>query len=142
LVVLANDYFYEGIPESAPVGTRLSLFNASTVEFHELIILKLNPTEQRTTDELSQLSLDELNRFAVGTVQSVVFAMPESEQYSFAAGSPVLAEEGRYLIFCAINVGSDPIDVRNETGQGPTKPIEGVPRHYQVGMMTEIAATG
>jgi len=140
--VVAEDYFFEGIPETAPVGTRLSLFNSSAAEFHEMVVFKLDPGEQRTTEELSQFPLDVLTAFGVGTIQSVVFAMPESEQYSYADGPPILAEEGRYLIFCSINVGSDPIEARNATAQGPTDDIDGVPRHYQVGMMTEVVASG
>jgi hypothetical protein len=140
--VVASDYVFEGLPDTAPVGTRLSLFNSSGAEFHEMVVYKLDPAEQRTIEELSALSLEELTAFGVGTIRSVVFAMPESDQYTYADGPPVLAEEGRYLIFCSINVGSDPIEARNATGRGPTETIEGVPRHYQVGMMTDIVATG
>ncbi len=140
--VHAFDYRYEGLPEAVPVGTRLALFNNSSAEFHEMVVYKLDPSELRSVEELSQLTLDDLTAFGVGSIQSVVFSMPDSEQYTYADGPPILAEQGRYLIFCAINVGTDPIDARNETARGPTAAIDGVPRHYQVGMMTEINATG
>lgn len=140
--VVASDYFFEGIPENAPVGTRLSLFNNSSAEFHEMVIFKVHDAEQRSVEELSKLSFDQLYSFDVGVLQSVVFAMPESEQYTNVEGPPVLAEEGRYLIFCAINVGTDPIEARNATARGPVHSIEGVPRHYEVGMVAEVIATG
>jgi hypothetical protein len=140
--VQAFDYRYEDVPESVPVGTRLSLFNNSSAEFHEMVIFKLHDAEQRSAEELSKLPFDQLYSFDVGVLQSVVFAMPESEQYTSVEGPPVLAEEGRYLIFCAINVGTDPIDARNATARGPVESIEGVPRHYEVGMMAEVVATG
>ena len=142
VAVDAADYRFEGIPDTAPVGTRFSLFNTSQAEFHEMIVYRLDPSEQRTIEELSQLPLDELTAFGVGRIQSVVFAMPESEQYTYAEGPPMLAEEGRYLIFCAINVGTDPIEARVLVADPPMAAIDGVPRHYQVGMMTEIIATG
>jgi hypothetical protein len=140
--VQAFDYRFAEVPESAPVGTELSLFNNSSAEFHEIVIFKLHDSEQRSVEELSKLPFDQLYSFDVGVLQSVVFAMPESAQYTNVEGPPVLAEEGRYLIFCAINVGMDPIDARNATARGPVDPIEGVPRHYEVGMMTEVTATG
>lgn len=140
--VQAFDYRYEGLPPMAPVGTTLSLFNNSSAEFHELVIIRLDSSEQRTVEELGQLSLEELTAFGVSQLQSVVFAMPESEQYTFVEGPPILAQEGRYVIFCAINVGTDPVDARNAVVRGPMEGIEGVPRHYQVGMIAEIIATG
>jgi hypothetical protein len=148
--VVADDYFYEGIPETVPVGTRLSLFNSSAREFHEMVVFKLDPAEQRTTEELSKLPNAELigrhdlGAVGVGEVLSVVFAMPESEQYTYVRDAPILAEEGRYIIFCGIPVGMDPIEARNATGQGSIDDvdIDGAPRHYQVGMMTEIVASG
>jgi hypothetical protein len=146
--VVADDYFFEGVPETVPVGTRLSLFNNSAREFHEMVVFQLDPAEQRTIEELSKLSNDELigpgdlGVFGVGKVLSVVFAMPESEQFTYVLAPPVLAEEGRYIIFCGIHVGLDPIEARNATAQGATDDIDGLPRHYEVGMMTEITATG
>ena len=148
--VVASDYFYEGVPETVPVGTRLSLFNSSAREFHEMVVFKLDPAEQRTIEELSQLPNIELvgrkdaGAVGVGQVLSVVFAMPESEQYTYVRNAPVLAEEGRYIIFCGIPIGMDPVEARNLTGQGAIKDADtdGVPRHYRVGMMTEIVASG
>ena len=148
--VVAGDYFYEEVPETVPVGTRLSLFNSSDREFHEMVVFKLDPAEQRTVEELIQVPNAELigprdmGVFGVGSVLSVVFAMPESEQYTYVRDAPVLAEEGRYIIFCGIPVGMDPIEARSATGQGSIddSDIDGVPRHYQVGMMTEIVASG
>ena len=148
--VVAGDYFYEGIPETVPVGTRLSLFNSSAREFHEMVVFKLDPAEQRTIEELSMLPNIELvgrkdaGAVGVGQVLSVVFAMPESEQYTYVRNAPVLAEEGRYIIFCGIPIGMDPVEARNLTGQGAIKDADtdGVPRHYRVGMMTEIVASG
>ena len=148
--VVAGDYFYEGVPETVPVGTRLSLFNSSAREFHEMVVFKLDPAEQRTIEELSMLSNIELvgrqdaGAVGVGEVLSVVFAMPESEQFTYVRNAPVLVEEGRYIIFCGIPIGMDPIEARNLTGQGAIKDADtdGVPRHYRVGMMTEIVASG
>jgi len=148
--VVAGDYFFEGIPETVPVGTRLSLFNSSAREFHEMVVFKLDPAEQRTIEELSKLANVELvgrrdsGAVGVGEVLSVVFAMPESEQYTYVRDAPVLAEAGRYIIFCGIPVGMDPIEARNATGRGSIDDadIDGVPRHYEVGMMTEIVVSG
>jgi hypothetical protein len=148
--VVAGDYFYEGVPETVPVGTRLSLFNSSAREFHEMVVFKLDPAEQRTIEELSMLPNIELvgrqdaGAVGVGEVLSVVFAMPESEQFTYVRNAPVLVEEGRYIIFCGIPIGMDPVEARNLTGQGAIKDADtdGVPRHYRVGMMTEIVASG
>jgi len=140
--VVAVDYRFDGIPETARVGTRLTFFNDSAVEFHELVLLRLDPSEDRTVDELAQLPFEDIDAASFGTVTSIGFAMPNSEQYSQIRGEPVLDEEGRYLIFCAINVGTDPEAARDAAGKGPARPIEGIPRHYEVGMMTEITVSG
>lgn len=148
--VVAGDYFYEGVPETVPVDTRLSLFNSSAREFHEMVVFKLDPAEQRTIEELSKLTNLELvgpSGFGVpgvGKLVSVVFAMPESPQYTYLHDVPVLAEEGRYIIFCNIPTGMDPIEARNRASQGPIKDADadGMPRHYEVGMMTEVVASG
>ena len=148
--VVAGDYFYEGVPETVPVDTRLSLFNSSAREFHEMVVFKLDPAEQRTIEELSKLASIELvgtsgfGAPGVGKLVSVVFAMPESPQYTYLHDVPVLAEEGRYIIFCNIPTGMDPIEARNRTSQGPIKDADadGMPRHYEVGMMTEVVASG
>lgn len=148
--VVAGDYFYEGVPETVPVNTRLSLFNSSVREFHEMVVFKLDPAEQRTIEELSELTGIELvgpsgfGAPGVGKLVSVVFAMPESPQYTYLHDVPVLAEEGRYIIFCNIPTGMDPIEAQNRTSQGPIKDADadGMPRHYEVGMMTEVVASG
>jgi len=147
---VAGDYFYEGVPETVPVDTRLSLFNSSAREFHEMVVFKLDPAEQRTIEELSKLTSLELvgpsgfGAPGVGKLVSVVFAMPESPQYTYLHDVPVLAEEGRYIIFCNIPTGMDPIEAQNRTSQGPIKDTDadGMPRHYEVGMMTEVVASG
>lgn len=45
--VEASDYEFSGIPATATVGTRLALFNNSAIEFHEMTVFRLDPTEMR-----------------------------------------------------------------------------------------------
>ena len=138
LTVTATDYTYSGLPEAVGAGVELQFVNDSPNEFHELVIFKLADDETRTVDELQSLPFEELDSYAVGSVQSVVLAMPESEQYTYLLGPPKLNDEGRYLVFCAIPVGMDPIEARSLVANGPVEDTNGQPRHYEVGMIQEV----
>jgi uncharacterized protein YcfL len=142
IAVVANDYFHEGIPETATVGTRLSLYNASSAEFHDMYILRLDPSELRTVEELSKLPVEELFASATGRIQSVAFAMPDAEQHYHGMGPQVFSEQGRYVIFCDAKVGADPEQASVDALSPPTNANDGVPRHYQVGEMTEVMVSG
>ena len=144
ITVVATDYRYEGLPETVPVGTRVSLVNESSAEFHEMAIVKLNDSETRPVEELSQLPFEELHYrgIEIGSIRSVVFAMPESPQYTFVLGPPAFGGPGRYIVFCSILVGADPERARTAVERGPMHSVEGVPRHYEVGMMTEVIVEG
>jgi hypothetical protein len=136
--VTGFDYGYEGLPAVLPRGTRFTFSNSSTTEFHEMAIIKLDDGDDRTLAELAQLSAPEIER--TGTLISVTLARPGQEQYSSPLGTPRAPEPGRYIVFCTVPVGSDPADVEDQASRGPYRQVEGVPAHFQVGMIAEFTA--
>lgn len=140
--IIAHDHYFEGVPtEPVPLGTTLTLFNASESEFHSIAIGHFGDDET-PLEELAALDLWAL--IFAGELTSVLFAMPGEEYYGRLTGSgwkpPVLDRVGRWVIFCNVSKGSDPEEVREHldtTGQPPFE-IEGAPRHYELGEIADI----
>lgn len=134
--VVGTDYVYSGVSETAPAGTKIEFINESPGEFHELAVLRVDPADRRTLDDFATLSFADLND--VGQLIGVALARPGEGTYRTVEGQTRLNLPGRYIIFCTVPVGSDPAEIENQVEFGPPKQIEGVPSHYQVGMLNEI----
>lgn len=143
--ITAADYEFRGIPDVVPAGTRLKLLNASSDEFHMALIIRLDPKDDRTSDELIALDvLDVIDQgaeeFPLGTPQAVMLARPGEPGYATPVGSPVVFNPGRYAVFCLIPVGADPAEAEARADAGPPVPadFEGTIPHYQGGMYAEF----
>jgi hypothetical protein len=137
--VTAIDYGYEGLPESVPAGTVLTLNNTSTVELHEIVAILLPEGEDRPVDVLLALPEEELMALmGSGEPALVALAAPGSNETVYAVGDGALTQAGRYAIVCFIPTGADPDAYLNAPpGDGPPQ-VEGGPPHFVAGMWTEL----
>ena len=135
--VVTVDYAYRDLPESAAVGTELTLSNASPTEVHEAVVIKVNPGEDRPTTELVKLGQDGLSR--VATLAGVLVAMP-GETALAPLGPVVLADPGRYLLLCFIPTGADPAAFAEAAAESRGGPVDvpGGPPHAAQGMFAEL----
>ena len=138
--VVAVDYGYEGIPDTAPAGTKLTLTNESEVELHELVAFRLPDEEARPAEELMQLPEEELGALFGGPPGMVLVAPPAGAPQIAAVGDGTLGEPGRYLVFCGIPTGADPqeyLAAAQASGGAPPE-VEGGPPHFVRGMFAEL----
>jgi len=134
--VTAVDYEFQGLPETAPAGTKLSLVNGSDAELHELVVFRLADDEERSVEEL--LALPE-GEFDPGMPVAVLLAPPGGPMIE-AVGDGTLTEAGRYAVICAIPTGADPaayMAAAAESEGGPPE-VEGGPPHFTKGMFAEL----
>jgi hypothetical protein len=136
--VVAVDYRFGGLPGSAPAGTRFTLRNESAAELHELVVLRLPDTEERSVEQLLALPEEELDFLADSEPTMVLIAPPGADGQAVVGDGTVL-EPGRYAVLCAIPVGADPTAYLEaaQTGDGPPD-VEGGPPHFVEGMFAEL----
>jgi len=135
--VEAADYSFVGLPETAVVGTVLTMVNTSSSEFHEMAITRLALDDDRSFDELLALGVVQMGY--AGKVSGFLAARPGEPSYLGRRGGLLLSEPGRYLVFCAIPVGADPVDMERQYAEFPlAAQVEGVPAHAEVGQIAEI----
>lgn len=137
VVVTAVDYGFEGLPDSVPAGTKLSLQNEGD-EPHELVAMRIPDSETRSLDELLQLPEDELGAiFGAAEPATVLLAAHGQHDVPGAVvGDGTLKEPGRYAIVCFLPVGSDDSVLESE---GP--PQGDAPPHITQGMSAELIVT-
>lgn len=139
--VTAVDFGFEGLPETIPTGSTLTLVNESQVELHELVAVRLPDGEERTVGELLESPEDLAAYFA--SVATVVIA-PPGEGGIVVEGTGRLDEPGRYAIVCAIPTGADPgeyMEAAAEAEGGPPE-VAGGPPHFVHGMFAEVTVEG
>lgn len=142
VTVVATDYKFDGLPASAPVGTRFALQNDSTEEVHEMIMQRIPDDEERTVGQIAALTEDEQNAiFGEAPPAAVIVALP-GEAGQAVEGDGVVTEAGRYAVVCFIPEGADPqvvADALSATAPptGPPDMGTGAP-HIMQGMYAEI----
>lgn len=139
VVVTAVDYAFEDLPATVEAGTRLSLTNASTVEAHELVAVRIPDEETRPVSELVALPPEELAAVFGGAPEpaTVILAAPgETDVPGPVVGDGTLTEPGRYAVVCFFPVGGDPAVVLDPNAEGP--PETDGPRHVSQGMFAEL----
>jgi plastocyanin len=140
--VTGQDYSYSGIPDVVASGAELTFTNASDVEVHEMMVVKVLDIETRTIEEL--LALPESESESLVEFQGVLVALPgEDGSNPEGEGSSItVTEAGRYAVVCFIPQGADPAIVAEamESGAaagGPPDLGEGTP-HALLGMVAEF----
>jgi plastocyanin len=139
--VEAIDFAYVGLPAQVDAGTEFRLTNASEVELHELVAVKLPDEESRSVTDIVQLPQEEIAAFFSG-VATVVIAPPGGDGIP-VVGTGVLTEPGRYAIICAIPTGADPDDYMAAAAESDGPPeVDGGPPHFVHGMIGEVIVNG
>lgn len=135
--VTAVEYGFEGLPESVPAGTKLSLRNDGA-EPHELVAMRIPDEETRSLEELLQLPEEELGAlFGAAEPAAVLLAAHgQTDVPGAVVGDGTLTEPGRYAIVCFLPVGSDDSVLEAE---GP--PQSDAPPHAVQGMWAELLVT-
>jgi hypothetical protein len=100
------DYRFEDVPDTTAVGSGMTFRNASDVEAHQLILIRLPEDEDRPVTELAQLSREELGP-TLDHVVGVSVAAP-GEEGRLATGELTFDEPGRYALLCLVPTGADP----------------------------------
>lgn len=122
LEVEAVDYAFEGLPDSVPAGTKLTLTNTSEVEAHELVAFRIPDGETRSVEELLALPEEELMSMMSGPPATVLLAPPAGGEQVAAVGDGTLTEPGRYALVCFVPTGADPAALMEESGpDGPLR---------------------
>lgn len=140
--VTAVDFGFEGLPETIPAGSTLTLVNESPIELHELVAVRLPADEGRTVEELLENPEDLATYFA--SVATVIIASPGEGGGMVVEGTGRLDEPGRYAIVCAIPTGADPgeyIEAAAEAEGGPPD-VAGGPPHFVHGMFADVTVEG
>jgi hypothetical protein len=146
IAVTAVDFGYEGLPDSVPAGTRLTLANSAPSELHEIVAFRLPDDETRPASELMSLPPEEMGSLFAGEPATVLLTPPgggAGEQIA-AVGDGTLSEPGRYLVLCAIPTGVSPdvyLAAAAESGGGPPEIEGGGPPHLVHGMWAELTVT-
>lgn len=139
--ITARDYTFDGVPATLSVGDKLALENSSDVEVHEIVALRIPDGEERSVEELVQLSEEELGEiFPQDAPPAALLIAPPGEEGFAALGDGTVSEPGRYALVCFIPLGADPeeyLDPANQTEEGPPD-VEGGPPHFTEGMFAEI----
>lgn len=135
IVVTAVDYNFEGLPETVPVGTKISLVNEGN-EPHEFVAIRIPDEETRTVEELLMLPEEELGAvFGAAEPATVILAATgQTDVPGAVVGDGTLDEPGRYAIVCFFPLGSDD-SILESAG-----PPEGgdTPPHASQGMAAEL----
>lgn len=140
--VTGDDYSFAGVPDVVASGAELTFTNASDVEAHEMVLMKVADLETRTIEELLELPEEESNSLV--EFQGVLVALPgEDGANPEAAGSSItVTAPGRYVLVCFIPQGADPAILAEamqggEAAEGPPALGDGTP-HAFLGMVEEF----
>ena len=99
--VTADEYAFEGFPETVPAGTALVALSNAGTEYHEVALMRIADGETRSIEELLALPEEEVG--TVVTSAGFVFAPPGQASYVTADLEP-----GRYAALCFVPVGATP----------------------------------
>lgn len=126
--VLARDYEFVGMPQSVPVGTRISLTSAAGGEPHEMVVLRM--------DELSQIASPDTK--IVLWVQAYAGATDDPGFRPTEVGAPsptVLTEPGHYWYVCTLPLGTTNEEFEK---QRVFEDVDGSQTHIAAGMVGEF----
>ena len=143
--VTGVDYEFEDVPEDVAAGTSLTFRNASDLEVHEMVVLRINDDEPRSLEELLEVPEDEAEQATQFVGMQV--ALPGEDGFDpetpDATGGVTLDQPGRYALLCFIPEGAE-VEAYREAMQGDaTGPpaADGGPPHFALGMASEVTVT-
>lgn len=138
--VTAVDYGFQGLPDTIRSGSSLTLENSSDEEIHELVALRIPDDEDRSVEELTELSEEEqMAIFGSAEPATVIVTPPGAPEGMAVVGDGSLDEPGRYAILCFIPTGADPDEflAAAQDSDGPPD-VDGGPPHFVNGMYAEL----
>lgn len=133
------DFQFNGLPDTIPVGTTITVVNNAPSELHEIVVFRLPDDEDRSIHDLMELPEEELGAALGGPPVMVLLAAPGGPQVA-AVGDGTFTEPGRYVYVCAIPTGTDPdeyLAAAEAEGDGPPE-VAGGPPHFVHGMHGEV----
>ena len=139
IAVTAVDYAFQGLPASISAGSKVTLTNASAVEAHEFVAIRIPDSETRPVSQLVGLSDEEITEIFGETEPATVLIARPGETGMAVVGDGTLFEPGRYAVVCFIPQGADPDEIFGDGPEGPPEdgPPEGGPPHVALGMFAE-----
>lgn len=143
--ITGEDYSFEDVPETVAPGTELTFTNASGVEAHEMVLVRITDGEERTLEELIELPEEETDDLI--EFQGVLVAMPDEDGVNPEAegDSITVTDPGRYAIVCFIPQGADPAALEEAMAaeeEGPPPDMGDGPPHAALGMAAEFTVEG
>jgi uncharacterized cupredoxin-like copper-binding protein len=143
VAVQGVDYAFEDLPAEVAAGTELTFSNASEVEFHEMVVIRIPDDEERPVEELLQLPEEEIDAIFGDGPPALVSVAGPGEDGMPVVGDGTITEPGRYVVACFIPVGADPAavaDAMQSTGTEQPDLGDGPP-HFTQGMWAELTVT-
>jgi hypothetical protein len=147
----AFDYGYSGFDVEIVAGDAIELFNRSEVEFHNLVVIRLDDDDIRTVGEIAEIAPEgSKNPGSHGVVEFVGAGrtLASIGQIDAAPGEDALngrirlQRSGRYIALDTVAQGADPLTVRNAIDtRVPSYLVAGGPLGYQHGMIIEFIVT-
>ena len=147
----AFDYGYSGFDTDFKVGDILELFNRSEVEFHNLVVIRLDDDDIRTVGEIAEIAPEgSKNPGSHGVVEFVgagrtlvsIGQMDAAPGEDALNGRIRLQRSGRYIALDTVAQGADPLTVRGAVDtSAPSYLVAGGPLGYQHGMIIEFIVT-
>ena len=137
------DYGFENLPAEIPSGTMLTFTNASDVEAHEMVVIRIPDTETRSVEELTTLSEEETDAIFADVMPALVTVAAPGEEGTPVLGDGTITEPGRYAVICSFPIGADPqavMDAMQTESSGPPSLGDGPP-HFTAGMFAELTVT-
>jgi hypothetical protein len=142
----AFDYGYSGFDVEFFAGDAIELFNRSEVEFHNLVVIRLDDDDIRTVGEIAEMTPKGRNTDShsvqfidAGRIVAAIGKMDASPGEDAFNGRIRLQRSGRYIAFDMIPQGADPLALRRAVDtKAPSYLVAGGPLGYQHGMIVEF----
>ena len=145
--ITSFDYEYRGVPAIVEAGSPLELINGSADEYHTMIVIRLDSTDERTLADFAMLDvvdfIDAEGTARFGTTEVIIGAEYGEDAVVYnRSNRPV--DPGRYLILCIIGVGTDPAEAlaQMSIGRPTAADLEDQVPHYRAGEIAEFVITG
>ena len=136
--VTATDYAYNGVPDTVPVGTELTLTNDSDDEIHEIVLVDLPGDELRQVREVATGDRSRVMEL-VSEHSTAVSVAPPGEDGDLIRGDLTLDDPGSYALLCVVPVGADPEEFMEALpdADGPPE-VDGGEPHTAAGMYATL----
>lgn len=143
--VEAFDYGFRGLPAELVTGDALELVNGSVTEYHNLVVIRLDPDDTRTIEQFAVLPPE---AFGAETPQpgfNIVGGLHAAPGEGAFDGRIRLQAPGKYLVIDMVPQGADPAVVEEAVASESPAPPYQVPggllgyEHGMIAIVTVMA---